>query len=82
MGFEKSVMASRIRARRAELDLTQQQLADASGIALTTVSSYEDENGFVPSAERVFALSEALGVEPNWLMGWDGKASSKSMRKA
>lgn len=81
MGFEKSVMAARIRARRAELDMNQQQLADATGVAMTTISSYEDASGFVPSAEKVFALAEALGVEPNWLMGWDGGKKGSDSRE-
>lgn len=70
MGFDKSVMAARIRAKRAELDMTQQQLADLVGVNITTIVGYEDPNGFTPGGDKIWGLADALGTDPAWLMGW------------
>lgn len=49
--------------------MTQSELADASGLSSDAIHKYEDA-AQVPGADKAFALSEALGVDPNRLLGW------------
>lgn len=71
--FDKKVFSSRLRAKRAELDLTQAALAEMSGLSSSAIVQYEDDGnaGHIPGADKVWALSEALGCTPGWLIGWD-----------
>lgn len=71
--FDKKVFSSRLRAKRAELDLTQGALAERAGLSASAIVQYEDDGnaGYVPGADKVWALAEALGCTPGWLMGWD-----------
>lgn len=70
MMFDKDVFASNMRAERARIGISQAELADRSGLNLTTISQYENGE-FTPGADKIVALSEALGVTPNQLMGWE-----------
>jgi transcriptional regulator with XRE-family HTH domain len=69
MGFNKSVFAKNLRARRAELDMTQIELAKQANLSQSAIFQYEDE-AQVPGADKVVRLADALGVTPNYLMGW------------
>ncbi len=60
-------MGRRMRARRKELDITQEQVADACRITKSTVSRYEKgviENPHRPTVE---AIANVLHVQPDWL---------------
>jgi putative transcriptional regulator len=53
-------LANRLKSRRAELDITQAQLAERVGVTRKTVNTVE--NGvFVPSAALALRLARALG---------------------
>lgn len=69
MSFDKNTFAANLRAARARRDLSQTELASATGLNLATISQYED-GAFVPGADKIVALAEALGVTPNDLIGW------------
>lgn len=69
MGFCKEEMAKSLRVRRAELDMTQAELADLSGVNIATINSYE-QGGYTPGADKLWALAKALGCTPNDLLGW------------
>lgn len=76
MAFDKAVFSARLRGKRAELDITQQQLADRCGnVSAAAIAQYENDSnpGYIPSASKIWELAEALGVTPLWLMGWDLK---------
>jgi len=60
--------AKRIRARRAALGMTQQQLADACGIDPSTVSKWE-KGVQLPPSNVLPALCDALGVTADYLLG-------------
>jgi transcriptional regulator with XRE-family HTH domain len=60
-------VASPLRALRRERRLTQQQLAELSGVDQTTISSLELGAAKSPSWETVGSLAQALGVEPHEL---------------
>jgi putative transcriptional regulator len=54
-------LANRLKARRAELDITQAQLAERVGVTRKTVNTVE--NGvFVPSTVLALKLAEALDL--------------------
>lgn len=69
MLFDKSVFAANLRAERARRDMSQSELADATGINLATISQYED-GAYVPGGDKLCSLASALGVTPNDLIGW------------
>lgn len=58
---------ARVRARRQELRLTQEQLAERSGLHFTYVSSVERGERNV-TLRTIFRLAEALDTEPAVLM--------------
>lgn len=44
------------------------------GVNITTIVSYEDKDGFMPGADKLCALCEALGTNPTELMGFEREA--------
>ena len=70
MRFELETFAARLRGKRAELDLTQEELAKLAGISQGAVFQYED-GGYLPGADKLCALAQALGTTPNYLLGWE-----------
>lgn len=65
----------RIKARREELGITQVALADMIGESKQTVYKYE--SGLVSNipSDKVELIAKALGVQPEWIMGWDVSSS-------
>ena len=63
-GVDRHV-ARRIRERRLELGLTQQQLAELVGVTYQQAHKYEHGANRV-SAGRLFAIAQVLGVEPGY----------------
>ena len=57
-------LADLVSTRRKEQYMTQQQLADATGINRALLSRLEKQD-FVPSIAQLEALGEALGFEPD-----------------
>lgn len=63
-------LSDRIAARRKELGLTQQQLADL--VKKSSVSVFKWESGQTePKGKSLFALSTALRCSPTWLLFGD-----------
>lgn len=58
-------VAATLRAIRAKLDLTQEQLADRLGVSFATVNRWEGGSNMPQKAARqvIFALAEEAGVE-------------------
>lgn len=68
----KDRIGEEVRVARARLGISQDQLAKRANLSPTYVS--EIENGHRdPSASTLVALSEALGVDPNTILGADGR---------
>lgn len=63
-------LANRVRMRREELGLSQEDLALRMGYSSRT-SVNKIENGRPCSQKIIARLSEALGVSIPYLMGWD-----------
>lgn len=60
-------MGRRMRARRKELDITQEQVAAACCITKSTVSRYEKGVIEHPHRPTVEAIANVLHVQPAWL---------------
>ncbi len=66
------VIAQRLKEARKNKGLTQQALAQATGLSQTAVSAYE--RGFMePTVTNLVALAEALEVDIYWLLGLEKK---------
>ena len=59
----RACFGHRLAALRLERDLTQEQLAEASGFDRKTINRIENGR-HSPSLDRVFVLADALQVEP------------------
>ena len=62
--LSQSLLADLVATKRKEQNMTQQALADATGINRALISRLEKED-FLPSIPQLEALCEALGVEPD-----------------
>ncbi len=60
--------SEKLKAERKKSKLTQQALADKVGVTLRTIASYESDNRYPRSREIYNKLSEALGVDINYLL--------------
>jgi transcriptional regulator with XRE-family HTH domain len=60
-------IGDKLRETRKRTLLTQQQLADKSGVGVTTIIRIE-RNQVEPQARTIRKLAEALGVEPHELL--------------
>ncbi|WP_195376745.1 helix-turn-helix domain-containing protein [Anaerotruncus rubiinfantis] len=63
------VLGSRIKARRKELDLTLQNIADEIGVAKSTIQRYENGNIETIKLPVVEAIARILKVNPSYLLG-------------
>lgn len=67
-----SDIGSRIKLAREAAALSQEALARAAGISLSTVSKYEQrQHG--PSGTTAAALARVLGVSTDWLLTGVGR---------
>lgn len=62
--LSQSLLANLVATKRKEQNMTQQALADITGINRALISRLEKEN-FLPSISQLEALCEALGFEPD-----------------
>lgn len=74
MGFNKEVFAANLRAARAVLDMSQEELAKAAGISKDSIVKYESGDGYTPGADKIVAICRVVKKSPNELMGWKEKA--------
>jgi transcriptional regulator with XRE-family HTH domain len=74
---KKSFFAVRLKELRAASGLSQQQLADASGVPVATLRQYEYSLRS-PSFDAVLALARGLGVS---LGAFDPPAEAEKPRK-
>ncbi len=64
-------IGDKLRETRKRSLLTQQELADKSGVGITTIVRIE-RNQVEPQARTIRKLAQALGVEPHELLKGDG----------
>ena len=65
-----NVTASRIIKAMTDAGISQQELANRSGINKSSISHYVNGT-HEPGNKAAYALAQALGVDPLWLMGLD-----------
>lgn len=70
-------MAERIKNKRIDMGLTQEELAEMLGLQKSAVAKYE--NGRVENIKRsiIFKMSEVLNCSPAYLMGWEEEKPEK-----
>ncbi len=61
----------RIKERRQDLNMTQEQVGDRIGVSKATVNKYEVGTVKTFSRPRIEKLAEVLECSPGWLLGWD-----------
>ncbi len=62
--MDKEMIASKLKKRRKELNLSQKRLSDLSGISQSTISGIEgNRNLKIPGADTLFQLAEVLEVD-------------------
>lgn len=64
-------IAERIRLKREELSLSQDELAVRCGYADKTSISKIENAGNDITLKKIRRVAEALGVTPSYLMGWE-----------
>lgn len=64
----------KLRSLRTEMKLTQKQVADRIGLAISAVSSYESGTRY-PSYETLVKLSRMFHVSTDYLLGLTEKRS-------
>lgn len=67
LNSEARALRNRVRQRRAEIAMTQVDLAARVGISRTTLSAIEQDNGYPPSMPLALRLAAELGVDVGWL---------------
>jgi transcriptional regulator with XRE-family HTH domain len=60
-------LAERIAARRRELGLRQEDLANAAGVSTAAVSQWEKGHTKNLRLEHLFVIADKLKVQPRWL---------------
>jgi len=60
-----------IKKRRDELNLTLEDVAQALGVAKSTVSRYETKDIHNMGIDKIEMLAKVLKCTPGYLMGWE-----------
>ena len=69
----------RIKARRAELQMTQEELAAKLGYAGKSMISRVESGEIDLPQSKVIAFAKALRTTPKYLMGWDEKDTEAAL---
>lgn len=72
---ELTDLIERIKERRLKLEMSYQDLSDATQISKSTLQRYE--TGYIKKVpiNQIEILAKALHTTPSYLMGWDAPAS-------
>lgn len=68
MALDMSAVGRRIAAARKVRGMSQEELAERSGVATSAITRYETGD-MMPGFSRVAAIADALGVTTDWLAG-------------
>ena len=80
IGYMKNTISERIRNRRKDVGLTQQQVAKAIGISRVSVTKWENGSS-KPDGENLYLLSKLLSKSPEWILyGKDGHDKTDYLR--
>ena len=70
-----------IKSRRSELGLTLKDVADALGVAESTILRYETSDIKNMGIDKIEALAKVLQCSPEHLLGWDSDLESAQIRR-
>jgi SOS-response transcriptional repressor LexA len=70
--------SERIRGTREANELTQQQLADKSGVSIRTIQNWENGTGNDPQPVKLGKVAKTLNVAPAYLMGDDSAVQDRT----
>lgn len=73
--------ARRLRFRIDEMGLKDADIARLSGLRTSALSRYKNGQSF-PSSEQLFPLSDALGVDPRWLISGEESRGAAALTAA
>jgi transcriptional regulator with XRE-family HTH domain len=71
------VFSKRLREAMEERNMKQVDLTKATGIGKSAISQYLS-GSFIPKNDKIYLLSKALYVEPNWLLGLEVEKKKSS----
>jgi transcriptional regulator with XRE-family HTH domain len=77
-GFAEMTVGERIRERRIELKLTQEELGKRLGYGKSAVCRVEKEGNNITS-NRIEKFAKALECTPGYLMGWTATPNQKQL---
>lgn len=72
----------KIKERRLELKLSLKDVANALGVAESTVSRYETKDIQNMGIDKIEALAKVLECSPGYLMGWEDNKTTELSSKA
>ncbi len=72
-------VGNRIKMMREDLHLTQEQVANAVGVAIQTIHKYENNIVTNIPLDKLEKLAAALGTSPSYLMGWERGKGAKEI---
>ncbi|HBE9179223.1 TPA: helix-turn-helix transcriptional regulator [Serratia fonticola] len=78
---EHKTFGDRFLARREELGLTQEEVAEKAGITRMAISKIELGMTKKPRVDNLFALAKALKVNPDWLSSGRGSKEPDVQRR-
>lgn len=73
----KKRIGARIKARRSELGISQDELAEKIGVSRTTIIRYESGQIENMRTDKIMVLADVLHTEPNELLGWKRQDGSE-----
>ena len=74
-------MGRRMRAQRVLLGMSQAALAARAEIPQSHISRYEQGHFAAMHPGRLLAIAAALGVTPNFLLGWSPRHARAALRR-
>lgn len=74
-------VADRIKDKRIELNMTQKELSDKIGTKDRSSISKIESRGNDISMKDIIRIAEALGVSPQYLLGWEDDGIPTVIRK-
>lgn len=73
-----TTIGDRIKTRRIELDMSQEELAKLVGYkSRSSINKIESDGRLLPQ-KKIVEIANALGVTPAYIMGWDEPEEPKS----
>lgn len=73
------VSSKRLGSLLSELGISQQELADKSGVLKSSINQYLSERA-TPSNINAGKMAKVLSVDPLWLMGFDVPMKKRKLR--